>query len=54
MHFSPTLESSKVCTTFGIQVEVKYYFDLVMVMECRIAPYICQRTTNMISYIYTV
>ena len=28
-----------------------YYFDLVMVMGCRIAPYICQRTTNMITYL---
>ena len=29
-----------------------YYFDLVMVMGCRVAPYICQRTTDMISYIH--
>ena len=29
-----------------------YYFDLVMVMGCRIAPYICQRVTNMITYLH--
>ena len=28
-----------------------YYFDLVMIMGCRIAPYICQRTSTMITYI---
>ena len=29
-----------------------YYFDLVMMMGCRIAPYICQRTTNLVVYIH--
>ena len=29
-----------------------YYFDTVLVMGCRIAPYICQRVTNMITYIH--
>ena len=29
-----------------------YYFDLVMVMASRIAPYICQRTTNMLAYVH--
>ena len=29
-----------------------YYFDLVMVMGCRIAPYVCQRTTNTLAYIH--
>ena len=29
-----------------------YYFDVVMVMGCRIAPYICQRTTNMVAYLH--
>ena len=29
-----------------------YYFDLVAVMGCRIAPYICQKTTNMLVYIH--
>ena len=30
-----------------------YYFDLVMVMGCRIAPYVCQQTTDMVSYIHS-
>ena len=30
----------------------RYYFDLVMMMGCRIAPYICQRTTSMVAYIH--
>ena len=29
----------------------KYYFDLVLVMGSKIAPYICQRTSSMIAYI---
>ena len=29
-----------------------YYFDLVMMMGCHIAPYVCQRTTDMIAYIH--
>ena len=29
-----------------------YYFDLVLVMGCRIAPYICQRTTDMLVYLH--
>ena len=28
-----------------------YYHDLVMVMGCTVAPYVCQRTTSMIAYI---
>ena len=30
-----------------------YYFDTVMMMGCRIAPYVCQCTTDMIVYIHT-
>ena len=29
-----------------------YYFDVVLVMGCRSAPYICQRVTNMIRYLH--
>ena len=36
----------------GYRWRQKYYFDKVMVMGCTIAPYICQRTTNMIAYIH--
>ena len=36
----------------GYRWRNKYYFDLVMVMGCRIAPYVCQRTTNMITFIH--
>ena len=36
----------------GFKWQEKIYFDLVMVMGCRIAPFICQRTTNMITYIF--
>ena len=36
----------------GYRWRSRYYFDLVMVMGCRIAPYICQRTTSMIVYIH--
>ena len=32
----------------GYRWRSHYYFDVVMVMGCRIAPYICQRTTSMI------
>ena len=36
----------------GFHWRSHYYFDLVMMMGCRIAPYICQRTTNMVAYIH--
>ena len=36
----------------GFRWRTKYYFDLVMAMGCTIAPYICQRTTNMIVYLH--
>ena len=36
----------------GCRWRGQYYFDLVMVMGCRIAPYICQRTTSMLAYIH--
>ena len=36
----------------GFKWRGKYYFDLVMMVGCRIAPYICQRTTNCITYIH--
>ena len=36
----------------GYRWRGQYYFDLVMVMGCRIAPYICQRTTNMLAYLH--
>ena len=35
----------------GFKWRGQYYFDLVMVMGCRIAPYICQRTTDMVAHI---
>ena len=35
----------------GFKWRSKYYFDLVLVMGCQIAPYICQRVTNMIAYV---
>ena len=36
----------------GFQWRTQFYFDVVMVMGCQIAPYICQRTTNMISHVH--
>ena len=36
----------------GYRWRNQYYFDLVMVMGCRIAPYICQRTTEMVAYLH--
>ena len=36
----------------GFKWRGRFYFDLVMVMGCRIAPYVCQRTTDMIAYVY--
>ena len=36
----------------GYRWRGKYYFDLVMVMGCRIAPYVCQQMTDMLAYIH--
>ena len=36
----------------GFRWRGRYYFDLVMMMGCRIAPYICQRVTSMIVYLH--
>ena len=36
----------------GFHWRNQYYFDLVMVMGCHIAPYICQHTTDMIRYLH--
>ena len=36
----------------GFQWRSKYYFDLILAMGCRIAPYICQCTTDMVSYLH--
>ena len=36
----------------GFKWRKKLYFDVVLAMGCRIAPYICQRSTNIISYIH--
>ena len=38
----------------GFRWRNRYYFNLVMVMGCRIAPYICQRTMSMIAYIHSL
>ena len=35
----------------GYKWRGKLYFDCVMMMGCRIAPYICQRTTDIATYI---
>ena len=42
----------KSISLLGFRWRGLYYFDLVMVMGCRIAPYICQRTTDMVRYIH--
>ena len=36
----------------GFRWRGRYYFDLVMMMGCRSAPYVCQRTSSMITYIH--
>ena len=36
----------------GFKWRGQFYFDVVMVMGCRIAPFVCQRVTNLISWIY--
>ena len=42
----------KTVPLLGFQWRGLYYFDLVMMMGCHIAPYICQRTTNMLTYLH--
>ena len=42
----------KLVLLLGFRWRNLYYFDLVMVKGCRIALYICQRTTSMIMYIH--
>ena len=37
----------------GFRWKGRYYYDLVMMMGCKIAPCICQRTTDMIAYIHS-
>ena len=39
---------------FGFVWEGLYYWDKTLVMGHRVAPYICQRITNMIKYIHTM
>ena len=36
----------------GFKWRGQYYFDLVLMMGCKIAPYICQKSTSMITYIH--
>ena len=36
----------------GYRWRAKYCFDLVMMKGCHIAPYICQCTTSMITYLH--
>ena len=36
----------------GFKWRRRYYFDRVMMMGCRMAPYVCQRTTSMIVYLH--
>ena len=36
----------------GFKWRGKYYFDRVMVMGCHMAPYVCQRTTDMIAFLH--
>ena len=37
----------------GYRWRGRYLFDLVLVMGCRISPYLMQRTSNMIAFIFT-
>ena len=41
----------KLVPLLGYHWQGQYFFDLVLVMGCKISPYLMQRTTNIISYI---
>ena len=36
----------------GFRWKNRYYFDVVMMMGCHIAPYVCQRTMDMIAHLH--